>query len=104
MMRQERRLKAAVLQVSPVLLDREATVRHVALEGRCFVFSCNQYVEKCMYPDDLEYIGELESLPEVMCPGGTLQQTGCLSPRGRSAQAGGLNPSWIEAELSGEKV
>ena len=66
--------KGVTLYAAPTADSRDewqATVRHVALEGRCFVFSCNQYVEKRMYPEDLEYIDELESLPEVMCPGGS---------------------------------
>ncbi|MEE4313640.1 MAG: carbon-nitrogen hydrolase family protein [Desulfofustis sp.] len=49
----------------------QSTMRHIAVEGRCFVLACNQYVEKSMYPDDLEYRSELDSQPEVMCPGGS---------------------------------
>jgi nitrilase len=49
----------------------QSTMRHIAVEGRCFVLACNQYVEKSMYPDDLEYHFELDSQPEVMCPGGS---------------------------------
>jgi len=33
----------------------QSTVRHIALEGRCFVIGCNQYVTKSMYPKDLNY-------------------------------------------------
>ena len=29
-----------------------ATVRHIALEGRCFVLSCNQYARRADYPAD----------------------------------------------------
>ena len=50
----------------------QATVRHVALEGRCFVLGCNQYVTKSMYPEDLPSIDELEDQPEVMCRGGSV--------------------------------
>ncbi|MBE0585647.1 MAG: carbon-nitrogen hydrolase family protein [Desulfofustis sp.] len=49
----------------------QSTMRHIAVEGRCFVLACNQYVEKSMYPDDLEYRFELDTQPEVMCPGGS---------------------------------
>jgi nitrilase len=49
----------------------QSTMRHIAVEGRCFVLACNQYVEKSMYPGDLEYHSELDSQPEVMCPGGS---------------------------------
>ncbi len=47
----------------------QATMRHIALEGRCFVLGCNQYVAKQVYPADLEGIDELAILPEVLCRG-----------------------------------
>jgi nitrilase len=49
----------------------QSTIRHIALEGRCFVLSCNQYVTKDMYPTDLACYDELESEPEVMSNGGS---------------------------------
>jgi nitrilase len=49
----------------------QSTIRHIALEGRCFVLSCNQYVTKDMYPTDLVCYDELESEPEVMSNGGS---------------------------------
>ena len=51
----------------------QATMRHVALEGRCFVLACNQYVTKSMYPADLgpEARSDLEQSPEVMSRGGS---------------------------------
>jgi nitrilase len=49
----------------------QTTLRHIALEGRCYVLGCNQYVSKDMYPSDLEGIEDLSNLPEVMCKGGS---------------------------------
>lgn len=49
----------------------QATLRHVALEGRCFVLGCNQYVVRDHYPDDLELADELEKWPEVLSRGGS---------------------------------
>ena len=49
----------------------QATLRHIALEGRCFVLGCNQYVTKDMYPPDLEGIEDLADQPDVMCRGGS---------------------------------
>lgn len=49
----------------------QATLRHIACEGRCFVLGCNQYVTKSMYPTDLPGIGELVEAPDVMCRGGS---------------------------------
>lgn len=49
----------------------QATLQHIALEGRCFVLGCNQYVTRDMYPADLEIRDELEEWPEVLCRGGS---------------------------------
>jgi len=49
----------------------QATLRHIACEGRCFVMGCNQFTTKAMYPDDLEGLEELDLQPEIMCRGGS---------------------------------
>lgn len=49
----------------------QSTLQHIALEGRCFVLGCNQYVTRDMYPDDLEIADELGAWPEVLCRGGS---------------------------------
>ena len=49
----------------------QATLQHIALEGRCFVLGCNQYVTRDMYPADLEIAAELEAWPETLCRGGS---------------------------------
>jgi nitrilase len=49
----------------------QATLRHIACEGRCFVLGCNQFVTKAMYPADLPGIEELADQPEVLCRGGS---------------------------------
>ena len=49
----------------------QATLRHIALEGRCFVLGCNQFVTKAMYPADLAGVEELAQQPEIMCRGGS---------------------------------
>lgn len=48
----------------------QATMKHIALEGRCYVLGCNQYVTKSMYPQELQ--DELKNQPEVMCAGGSV--------------------------------
>jgi len=50
----------------------QATLRHVACEGRCFVLGCNQFVTKSMYPADLAGIGDIAGQPEIMCRGGSV--------------------------------
>jgi nitrilase len=49
----------------------QATLRHIACEGRCFVLGCNQFVTKSMYPADLDGIEDLDNQPEIMCRGGS---------------------------------
>ena len=56
----------------------QATMQHIACEGRCYVLACNQFVTKAMYPKDLPGIEELEGQPEVMSNGGSV----IISPLG----------------------
>jgi nitrilase len=49
----------------------QATLQHIACEGRCFVLGCNQFVTRSMYPADLQAHTELANQPEVMCRGGS---------------------------------
>ncbi len=49
----------------------QATLRHIALEGRCFVIGCNQFVTKDHYPADIEILADLESWPDPLSRGGT---------------------------------
>ncbi|MCG8566829.1 MAG: carbon-nitrogen hydrolase family protein [Desulfobacterales bacterium] len=56
----------------------QATLKHIALEGRCFVLGCNQYVEKSDYPDGLPMAEELGDQPDTMCRGGSV----IISPMG----------------------
>jgi len=49
----------------------QATLRHIAVEGRCFVVGCNQYVHRSMVPADLPDAHEVDSLDEEVCRGGS---------------------------------
>lgn len=62
------------IYIAPTADARESwqsTIRHIAMEGRCFVLSSNQYVTKDMYPNDLACYDDLVSAPSVMCNGGS---------------------------------
>lgn len=48
-----------------------ATMRHIAVEGRCFVLSCNQYSTKEMYPDDIIERDEFSDLDNELTRGGS---------------------------------
>jgi len=74
--------KGVELYLAPTADSREtwqASMQHIACEGRCFVLGCNQFVTKSMYPADLPGIEELANAPEVMCRGGSV----IVSPLGK---------------------
>lgn len=67
--------KGVELYLAPTADARDtwqATLRHIACEGRCFVLGCNQFLTKDMYPSDLEVLNELDEQPDVMCRGGSV--------------------------------
>jgi nitrilase len=60
------------LYCAPTVDDREtwlSTMRHIALEGRCFVLSANQFARRSDYPSDYP-VGAPES-DEVLIAGGS---------------------------------
>lgn len=57
----------------------QATIRHIALEGRLFVIAVNQYVTRAMYPPDFELQEALLRAPEVLSRGGSA----IVAPDGR---------------------
>ena len=66
-------LKGVEIYIAPTADSREqwtATMQQIALEGRCFVLGCNQYMTTSMYPE--KYKDEVASQPENFCPGGSV--------------------------------
>lgn len=94
--------KGVQIHLAPTADAREnwqATMKHIALEGRCYVLGCNQYVTKSMYPT--EFQDELNKQPEVMCNGGSV----IVDPLGEVL----AGPLWGEegmltAEISMDRV
>ena len=67
--------KGVEIYLAPTADQRDtwqATMRHIACEGRCFVLGCNQFVQKDMYPRDIETGDELSNQPDIMCRGGSV--------------------------------
>ena len=65
--------KGVQIYLAPTADARESwqsTMKHIALEGRCYVLGCNQMVSKSMYPE--EFQAELKNQPELMCRGGSV--------------------------------
>jgi len=48
----------------------QTTLQHIAMEGRCFVLGCNQYVEKKDYPPEMQHL--ISEEPDVMSSGGSV--------------------------------
>lgn len=67
----------------------QATMQHIALEGRCFVLACNQFVKRSDYPE--RYQTELINEPEIMSAGGSV----IISPMGEVL----AGPLWNEEGL-----
>ena len=66
--------KGVSIYLAPTADQRDswqATLRHIACEGRCFVLGCNQYFTRSMYPRDLALYDELADLPGELCRGGS---------------------------------
>ncbi len=71
--------KGIQIYIAPTADAREswvASMRHIALEGRCFVLGCNQFITKAMYPE--KYQNLLKEEEDIMCPGGSV----IISPGG----------------------
>ena len=48
-----------------------ATLRHMAMEGRCFVVNACPLITRASYPGDIASRAEAEVLPELICRGGS---------------------------------
>lgn len=80
-------------------LDWTATMKHIALEGRCFVLGCNQFFTKSMYQE--RHLKLAEDEPENMCPGGSI----IISPFGEIMEGPLFDKSGaLIAELDLEQV
>jgi nitrilase len=73
--------KGVQVWCAPTVDDRErwaATMQHIAVEGRCFVISANQYSVRADYPDDYE-TGYGDDSDTVLIGGGSC----IVDPQGR---------------------
>lgn len=67
------------IYLAPTADSRESwqsTMLHIALEGRCFVLACNQFVRKSDYPERFQ--ADLTHEPDIMSAGGSV----IISPLG----------------------
>jgi nitrilase len=73
--------KGVQIYLAPTADSRDtwqATLRHIACEGRCYVIGSNQYFTRDMYPADFEGWAELQDQPPELSRGGSA----IISPMG----------------------
>lgn len=66
--------KGVAIYISPNTNDNEewqSTIRHIAIEGKCFFINSDMYFTRDMYPKDLSRPGDIDWLPETVCRGGS---------------------------------
>jgi nitrilase len=71
--------KGVEIYLAPTADTRPAwqnSMQHIALEGRCFVLACNQFIKKSDYP--VSFSEDLKDEPDIMCAGGSV----IISPMG----------------------
>lgn len=64
--------KGVSLYLAPNTNDNpewQDTIKHIAIEGHCYVFNVDQYFTKDMYPSDLVEKGAVDKLNDVTCRG-----------------------------------
>ncbi|KAH0611673.1 uncharacterized protein H6S33_010938 [Morchella sextelata] len=65
------------IYLAPTADARESwmyTMRHIAMEGRCFVLTCNQYVDTTTLPpfvDQYVDVQNIDTTPEILSSGGS---------------------------------
>lgn len=66
--------KGVQIYIAPTADARDtwfSSMKHIAVEGRCFVLSCNQYSTKDMYPEEIRNRTEMKKLPDELTRGGS---------------------------------
>lgn len=66
--------KGITIYLSPNTNDNpewQATIQHIAIEGKCYFINSDMLVRRSSYPTDLKTGEDLESLPEMVCRGGS---------------------------------
>lgn len=66
--------KGVTIYISPNTNDNpewQATIRHIAIEGKCYFINADMIVHRSSYPADLHEPEAIARLPETVCRGGS---------------------------------
>lgn len=66
--------KGVTIYISPNTNDNpewQATIQHIAIEGKCYFVNADMIVGKSSYPSDLHEMEAISQLPEMVCRGGS---------------------------------
>lgn len=66
--------KGITIYISPNTNDNlewQATIQHIAIEGKCFFVNSDMIIRRSSYPSDLEEGDAVSNLPEFVCRGGS---------------------------------
>lgn len=66
--------KGITIYISPNTNDNpewQATIQHIAIEGKCFFVNADMIITRGSYPADLHESGAAAKLPEMVCRGGS---------------------------------
>lgn len=86
--------KGITIYISPNTNDNpewQATIRHIAIEGKCYFINCDMVVRKSSYPSDLETIDDIKDQPDMVCRGGSC----IIDPFGHAM----MQPVWDEETI-----
>ena len=66
--------KGITIYISPNTNDNpewQATIQHIAIEGKCYFINADMLVRKSSYPGDLNEKDVVDRLPDMVCRGGS---------------------------------
>lgn len=66
--------RGVTIYISPNTNDNpewQATIQHIAIEGKCYFINSDMIVRRSSYPTDLNEAETVKALPEMVCRGGS---------------------------------
>lgn len=86
--------KGITIYIAPNTNDNpewQNTIKHIAIEGHCYLVNCDMYLDKKEYPKTLNAQDEIEKLPDTVIRGGS----SIIDPYGHEI----TKPVWDKEEI-----